>query len=204
MEGAIQCPAAGSAGKHELEPWLMADFQKALSFVLGNEGGFENDPNDEGGATNYGVTLRYLRSLSDEKLRGYGFYVPPDLLSIEKMTLDQATAVYKGEFWDCADFGAIQRQSICNYVFDMAVNHGPSIGIKLLQRAICACMMSREYLPDDGLLGEKTISAMDRGTLGLPSVLVAQRAQYYRELVHVRPADREFLDGWLVRAFRFG
>ena len=182
----------------------MADFQKALSFVLGNEGGFSNDPNDEGGATNYGISLRFLRSLSDEKLRGYGFYIPPDLLSIEKMTIDQATAVYKGEFWEAAPFDQIQRQSIANYVFDMAVNHGVSMGVKLLQRALCACMMSKNYMPEDGILGDKTVNAMSHGCLGLPAVMVAQRAQYYRELVHVRPADREFLDDWLVRAFRFG
>ena len=82
----------------------MADFAKALSFVLGNEGGFSNDPNDAGEATNYGISLRFLRSLPDDKLRAYGFYVPPDVVAGEKMLLTQATNLYKGEFWDAAPF----------------------------------------------------------------------------------------------------
>ncbi len=182
----------------------MADFAKAVSFVLGNEGGFANDPEDAGGATNYGISLRFLQALPDEKLRQYGFHIPPDLMSIEKMTLDQATAVYMGEFWEAAPFGEIFSQSVCNYVFDMAVNHGPSIGIKLLQRALCAVMTSKNFLVDDGRLGPKTLGALSHGAVVLPAVLIAQRAQFYRELVQVRPANRKFLDGWLTRAFRYG
>jgi len=182
----------------------MADFAKALSFVLGNEGGFANDPDDEGGATNYGISLRFLRGLPEDKLRAYGIHVPPDVMAVESMTLEQATAIYKGEFWDVAPFADITQQSVANYVFDMCVNHGPGIGIKMLQRALSATIGARDYVLDDGILGPKTLASLTRSTLYLPAALIAQRAQYYRELVALRPARAKFLNTWLTRAFRYG
>ena len=41
----------------------MANFNKAHKFVAKWEGGYVNDPDDPGGATNYGVSLRWLKSL---------------------------------------------------------------------------------------------------------------------------------------------
>ena len=38
----------------------MTPFDKALSFVFGNEGGYSNDPDDRGGATNLGITQSTL------------------------------------------------------------------------------------------------------------------------------------------------
>ena len=86
----------------------------------------------------------------------------------------------------------------------MAVNHGVSQGIKLLQRGVCATMQSVDYVLDDGVMGPKTLACLTRASLYLPSALIAQRAQFYRELVAVRPANAKFLDGWLKRAFRYG
>ena len=36
------------------------NFKRALSFVLGNEGGYSNDPRDNGGETNLGITQSTL------------------------------------------------------------------------------------------------------------------------------------------------
>ena len=40
----------------------MSDFNDAIPTVLRHEGGFENDVNDPGGATNFGVSLRWLKA----------------------------------------------------------------------------------------------------------------------------------------------
>ncbi|UCD23789.1 MAG: hypothetical protein JSW51_12245, partial [Gemmatimonadota bacterium] len=41
-------------------------FDWALACVLHHEGGFVNNPNDPGGATDFGVSLRFLRSVGED------------------------------------------------------------------------------------------------------------------------------------------
>ena len=38
----------------------MTNFNKALTRILENEGGFSKHPNDPGGATNYGISSKFL------------------------------------------------------------------------------------------------------------------------------------------------
>ena len=40
----------------------MSTFEDAIPTILRHEGGFNNDPVDAGGATNYGVSLRWLKA----------------------------------------------------------------------------------------------------------------------------------------------
>jgi hypothetical protein len=42
------------------------NFERAMSFTGKWEGGFVNDPKDPGGATKYGISLRFLRDLAPE------------------------------------------------------------------------------------------------------------------------------------------
>jgi lysozyme family protein len=38
----------------------MSDFNQAVKVILQHEGGYVDNPNDPGGATNYGISLRFL------------------------------------------------------------------------------------------------------------------------------------------------
>ena len=40
----------------------MGCFSKAITVILKHEGGFSNHSSDPGGATNYGISLRWLKS----------------------------------------------------------------------------------------------------------------------------------------------
>lgn len=180
----------------------MADFNQAVTFVLDNEGGFSNDEHDEGGATNFGVSLRYLRGLPDESLRKYGIHVPPDVEAVKAMTVTQAKAIYLGEFWQ-PKLDEISRQPFANYIFDMCVNHGISEGIKILQRAICAAARDQQEVVIDGVLGDGTVNAVTRSCVFLPATLIATRSQFYRQLAE-KPGQEKFLKDWLDRAYRFG
>lgn len=180
----------------------MAEFAQAFSFMIHNEGGFSDNPNDAGGATNFGISLRYMRSLPDDTLRKYGVHVPPDAAAIRDMTPEQARAIYEGEFWSGA-LEEIPKQPFANYVFDMCVNHGPADGIRILQRAICSAARNQHEVKTDGVLGQKTLDAMARNYVFLPATLIATRAQCFREYAEQR-GQHEFLPGWLDRAFRFG
>jgi lysozyme family protein len=43
----------------------MHDIEEMTAEIVRREGGFVNDPDDQGGATKYGVTIHTLRALRD-------------------------------------------------------------------------------------------------------------------------------------------
>lgn len=180
----------------------MSNFTDAVNFVLDNEKGFVNNPKDEGGATNFGISLRFLKSLSSELRRAYGIYdMEITVDTIFHLTREQAIAIYQGEFWKHASFDKIRNQNLCNYIFDMAVNLGISPAIKCVQRACWAVMKKWELLPEDGILGNKTIDAIQICGFFLLPAIRAERGNFYRALVEKTPEQKEFIKGWYDRTY---
>jgi type VI secretion system secreted protein VgrG len=187
----------------------MSSFDEAVAFVLKNEGGFVDNPKDPGGATNHGISLRLLKILTGETLKKCGIFhdqvdLTPDI--VRELTLDQAKLVYKFVFWEAAPFDKLEFQPECSYIFDMAVHHGVGQAIKLVQRAIWDVYEKREYagLVDDGILGDHTlneISTID-GEM-FRTALIAGRVGFVRMLCEVGTANREFLNGWIDRCYRW-
>ena len=82
------------------------DAQSAIGRVLGREGGFVNDPNDRGGATNFGISSRAYPNID-----------------VSKLTKDQAAAIYKRDYWDAINADSLPA-NVRELAFDAAVNHG--------------------------------------------------------------------------------
>ena len=81
-------------------------FEDAFEFVVGEEGGYVNNPADPGGETKYGISKRA--------------YPAED---IKNLTLDRAKALYKRDYWDALNLDARPyREALC--LFDCAVNNG--------------------------------------------------------------------------------
>ena len=85
----------------------MGFFDRAFQIVVGEEGGYVNDPRDPGGETKYGISKRA--------------YPNED---IPNLTLDRAKALYKRDYWDKVRGDSITDwgQALC--MFDCAVNMG--------------------------------------------------------------------------------
>ena len=190
----------------------MEAWKEAVEYVLAREGGFVSNDNDSGGATNFGISLRFLRSVHEDRLRRYAFFVTVEKLTakdIESLTREQAEIIYKGEFWDVARFGDIANDGVRNYVFDCTVLHGLRQGIKILQRAMWGVLRGRDLFHDDGVLGDVSIQNVniltkDKNFLAsLTTALITERAGFCRLLAAVRPKDEVFLDGWLSRCYRW-
>lgn len=169
----------------------MTDFMQAVEIVLANEGGLEQDANDAGGTTNFGISLRFLRSIRPEA-------VESDIID---MTKPEAIAIYQKYFWEIAPYDKIINQTVCNYIFDTAVDCGAGNAIKISQRACCA-LYGDSSISCDGILGTKSLDDINHaGKLLLPP-LKSERANYYRSVAEKNPADDRFLQGWLNRAYR--
>lgn len=172
-------------------------FEAAVAVVLKHEGGFVNHPSDPGGATNYGISLRYLKSLGIE-LGDVDLDGDVDIDDIKALTPDKAKAIYRREWWD--RYGYFKLPDIVGTkVFDLSVNMGAKQAHRLLQRALRAC--GKEVI-QDGVLGPKTLSAAHSS---IPEALLAalrsEAAGFYRSLIAKKPELSVFETGWMNRAY---
>jgi lysozyme family protein len=149
----------------------VANFYDAIPIVLKNEGGYENDPDDPGGETNFGISKASY-----------------PLLDIRALTAEQATSIFLRDFWL---FTGIAAQIVADKLFDVYVlaKHN---AIKVAQQVA--------GVPVDGSYGPQTeaaINSMDP-TFFLGK-FKAGMASYYQEVVAHDPEEAKFLTGWLNR-----
>lgn len=102
------------------------NFDTAFDRLMGNEGGYTNNPKDPGGETNWGITWPVLR-------QAIGEGIVPAGTTISSLTKDQAKTIYSAYFW--APLGDADP-AIKFQVFDFAVNSGIQTAIRKLQAAI--------------------------------------------------------------------
>ena len=175
----------------------MALFTDALPFLLEHEGGFSDNPRDPGGATNWGISLRYLRSLGVDcgDVDDDGDVDSDD---VRRLTREQAAEIYRTQWWDPMRLGEFRHQAVATKTLDLAVNMGRVPAVKLLQRALC---VAGHAVDVDGVIGPQTIGAVNAANPDLLLELYrVQAARYYHDLVDRRPELAVFERGWLRRA----
>ena len=157
----------------------MSNFDLCLPVILRNEGGYTCDPDDKGNYA-YGV-------LKGTKY-GISAAAYPDL-DIKNLTVLQASAIYKKDYWDNCNLDLIMDANKALQIFDTAVNSGCFESIKIAQE-ICE-------VPEDGVLGPITAKAINLN----PDFV--QRFRQYRVEFYNRIAqngdNRKYLEGWLDR-----
>lgn len=172
----------------------MASFAAAIPETLRFEGGYVDDPADPGGATDYGISLRFLKG----ELLDLDHDGDVDADDVRGLTPEAASEIYRHFFWDRFGYGRIADQRVANKVFDAGVNIGPPRAIRLLQRSLCACGHPVEV---DGSFGDKTLAAVNGSDpVRLLREMCQEHATYYRTLVELKPQLGKFLKGWLRRA----
>ena len=163
----------------------MSNFNVAIQIVLKNEGGCVNNPNDPGGETNFGISKRSYPNVD-----------------IANLTADQASAIYLSDFWNPNFYGLINDQNIANKVFDFAVNAGASVANKYLQDSYNNYPCVNDKITVDGSIGPVTLKAINGvDPVILLGIFKSNIATYYRQLVVQNSRNREFLKGWLHRAY---
>jgi lysozyme family protein len=185
----------------------MADFHRAIPAILEHEGGYVNDLTDPGGATNYGISLRFLRKLN---LLDYDVDKDGDIDAedIRKLPKEDAIQIYKTHFWDKYHYGDIHSLSVATKIFDMAVHMGPLQAHKLAQKAANLARWQK-YVEVDGILGKQTLNAINHCK---PHVLIQklreQCAIFYIGLVKRNPQFKKYWEdeagtpkGWQKRAY---
>ena len=167
----------------------MADsraFDVAHEHVCKWEGYWSDDPDDTGGATKYGVSLKFLRSTNTD-INDDGTVDRNDVLAV---TPEIQKTLFKHNFWDNLNLdGWPARVAIVFY--DSSVNAGAKQSVKLLQRAL--------NVSDDGLYGPETKAAlMSCDDLATALRLCDERDKFYRSIAK-NGNNAKFLRGWLNR-----
>jgi lysozyme family protein len=164
----------------------VSGFRSALAITLRYEGGYVNDPDDRGGATNYGVT----QDTYDAWRIGQGLDVRP----VRKIEHTEAQDIYFQSYWIKGNCEALPWPLNAAH-FDACVNHGVAGATRILQRAVGVAA--------DGRFGPVTraaVSAADKDLLFRDMLL--ERLQFYDDIVDGRPSQVKFLRGWLKRTLR--
>lgn len=112
------------------------NFDQAFDALIGHEGGYVNNAADPGGETRYGISKRSYPALD-----------------IARLSLADAKAIYRRDFWDRAQCDKLPP-GVAFDLFDAAVNSGIGQAIRFLQRAI--------GVADDGHVGPLTLATVAR------------------------------------------
>lgn len=160
----------------------MADAKLIIPFIRKWEGGYVNDPDDKGGCTMMGVTLKtYQKKYGKDKT----------CEDLRHITNEEWLDIFKKDYWKCWKADEIQNQSIAQLCVDMGWMSGTKTAIKKVQECL-GCKV-------DGIVGPKTLAALNAS----PSTGVFRRlwSMRYVWLTQIAKTgnNQKYLRGWLNR-----
>lgn len=171
-----------------------AGVDQMIEDILRREGGFVDHPNDRGGPTNFGVTLKTLMAFRGRPLSGE---------DVRRMAVEEARDIYRSNYFLRPKIDQLPAL-LQPQIFDMAINHGPGTAVKLLQKVLTE---AGHPCSTDGGIGDETTTCAKAAVsaLGnaLSNLLVEKRIDFYEAIIDRDASQGVFLRGWLRRANEF-
>ncbi len=173
--------------------------------IVAREGGYVNDPDDPGGATNYGVTIHTMRALGLD-MDGDGRVTAKDVRALPK---SKAVDIFVEHYFHRVRVDLLP-DVLQPSVFDMYVNAGAN-AVRILQRLL---RRMGQTVTVDGVIGPQTAGAARAAAEEAPDHIAdayaIARRNYYYSLADRRPSSRKFArrrdggkGGWITRAEEF-
>lgn len=182
----------------------MADFTKAVEFLLSNEtftrkgvvvSRYENPTTGE--ISNWGISLKWLKTIDPEATAD----------TVRNLTRGAAVDLYFVHWWKANHLDLLDNDNLAAKMLDICVNCGAGTGIKLLQQALNEPLENpATHLAVDGVIGPKVAAvakldtATSMGEYGLLAALVSLLEDHYRNIVEANPVHEADLATWLARA----
>jgi lysozyme family protein len=162
------------------------DFEQAITFVFGFEGGFSNISTDPGNWTGGVVGVGLCKGTNF----GISASAYPSL-DIANLTQAQAEAIYKGDYWEPMNCDVLPTP-LALVAFDSAVNSGNKKATMFLQAAA--------GLVQDGAFGPVTLGRLTSPEASAAPQELAKEA-LVRRLVFLAalPTFKDFGLGWIRR-----
>lgn len=163
--------------------------QHLIDKVIEREGGYVDHPDDKGGPTKYGITLKTARS----------YYEHRDMNkeTLKDLRVRHATEIYKDGYLVGPKINLLKNRMVRAITFDTAVLYGPARAIGFLQLEV--------GVEADGIIGPITLGAVNnfRYAMVLLNSIIVRRIRYSVHRVVEDPTQLDFLEGWIVRALSF-
>lgn len=165
----------------------MADVTKLVPYIIKFEGGFVNDHDDLGGATNRGVCYRTYKLYCSRKKRPV-----PTIEDLKNITDEEFADILKSMYWDACRADKIESQSVANAIVDWAWNSGTITASKEVQKVL--------GVTADGIIGNITLAAINsRSPLPLFGAIQTARKFYIERICIARPKNKKYRKGWVNR-----
>ena len=169
-------------------------FDFAIQLVLGDEGGYTNEPADGGGETNWGITEAVARA------HGYD----GAMADLPRAT---AVSIYESDYWAAGGCDLIDavNETLGEDLFETSVNIGISTAGMILQRALNAIhYQTFTPLRLDGQVGPYTRNALSaviakRGASGahvVRGIFLSLVSYRYVTIAEANPSQAEYEYGW--------
>lgn len=175
-------------------------YEAAVAVVLRDsiEGGYSNNPNDRGGPTNRGMSLRAVSALDRDKRLPLFLKAEFDVdndgdidaLDVPGWTHETALKFYRQFYWEPIQGDALPWP-VGMLVFDSAVNEGIVSAILHLQRTV--------RVPEDGMLGPQTLAAVRRLSRDAGELLLRQFCVHRLDRYRTLSDAGIFFKGWAGR-----
>lgn len=166
------------------------DTQKSIiTYILKDEGGYTNNPQDHGGPTNFGITLKDLA-----EWRGQ----PVTAQDVENMQLSEAQEIYYEWYLKPMSIDQIKSMAIATALADTGILYGSVTTIRLAQTV---CKGFGYGLVVDGMVGPITLKALNMVN---PSLFIKnlhdQIISRIDEIISHDESQVVFKEGWTDRA----
>lgn len=156
----------------------MQNFEQALKYVLIDEGGNDDDPQDHGGRTSRGITQREYEAWCRNNGKATG--------DVWKASQDDITSIYRTQYWN--PYCDSLPSGVDYLFFDISVNAGRTRAVRQFQQALDVNV--------DGMIGQVTLDAIKNAD---PVQLIHDvsnvRRNWYRHLSQFKRYGK----GWLSR-----
>ena len=167
----------------------MSSFDEAYPSIIKWETmQFTNKPNDKGGPTKGGITLKRLMEWRGRDCNA---------VDVELLTEEEIHDIYKHD-WNAIRLSEINSQRLAEALYHCQTMSGSGEAIVLLQRAINSIVPGR--VGEDRILGSGTIAVCN--LLNEEDLIKAyhdKRIWLIDQIVTNNPSQKEFENGWINR-----
>ena len=167
--------------------------------TIGKEGAYSNHPSDRGGPTKWGITERVARK------HGY----TGDMRDLPRA---EAVRIYRAAYVIAPGFDKVAEISpaVAEELFDTGVNMGPDVPARWFQEWLNVFnQRGRDYadINEDADIGPGTLKAFrafraKRGPAEADRIMLlalnSDQGARYKQLARSRPANEDFVYGWMA------